>query len=250
MKEIFQKIQKDKEDLIIKVQKIFTKIRNTLNDREDELLLQINNLYNDKYFNEDLIKKSEKLPKKIKISLEKGKALNKEWDNNNINSYINDCINIENNIKNINIINDSINKYKKNIIAKIIFRPKEEDALNKFLETIKTFGKIYYNNSFRFKECPINIKEDRKYSVTGENKNILTKTGTNGPMGTICENELDKSIDEHKWKIKIKILWWVWRLLILTLIHLSIIIVDGIFIVIIQLFIQDHHLIIHVKVQV
>ena len=22
-------------------------------------------------------------------------------------------------------------------------------------------------------------------------------------MGTICENELDKSIEEHKWKIKI-----------------------------------------------
>ena len=44
MKEIFQKIEKDKEDLILKVQKIFTKIRNTLNDREDELLLEINNL--------------------------------------------------------------------------------------------------------------------------------------------------------------------------------------------------------------
>jgi len=40
--------------------------------------------------------------------------------------------------------------------------------------------------------------------VTGNNKNILTKTGTNGYwMGTICENELDKSIEEHKWKIKI-----------------------------------------------
>ena len=103
--------------------------------------------------------------------------MNKEWDNNNINSYINDCINLENNIKNINIINDSINKYKKNVNAKIIFSPKEEDLLNKFLETIKTFGEIYYN-CFRFKECPININENRKYSVTGENKNILTKTGT------------------------------------------------------------------------
>ena len=95
MKEIFQKIEKDKEELILNVQKIFTKIRNTINDREDELLLEINNIYNDKYFNEDIIKKSEKLPKKIKLSLEKGKVLNKEWDNDNINSYINDCINIE-----------------------------------------------------------------------------------------------------------------------------------------------------------
>ena len=31
----------------------------------------------------------------------------------------------------------------------------------------------------------------------------MTKTGSNYWMGTICENELDKSIKEHKWKIKI-----------------------------------------------
>ena len=30
----------------------------------------------------------------------------------------------------------------------------------------------------------------------------MTKTGTNGWMGKICENELEKS-KEHKWKIKI-----------------------------------------------
>ena len=59
-------------------------------------------------------------------------------------------------------------------------------------------------NSFKFKECPKNIKEDRAYSLSGENNNILTKSGTNCIwMGTICENELDKSIEEHKWKIKV-----------------------------------------------
>ena len=31
----------------------------------------------------------------------------------------------------------------------------------------------------------------------------MTKTGQKGWMGTICEIELDKSIEEHKWKIKI-----------------------------------------------
>ena len=55
-------------------------------------------LYNNKYFNEDIIKKREKLPKQIKLSLEKGKLINKEWEDNNLISYINDCINIENNI--------------------------------------------------------------------------------------------------------------------------------------------------------
>ena len=106
----------------------------------------------------------EKFPKKIKLSLEKGKLIDKEWDNNNLYSYINDCINIENNIKII--------------------------------------SKINLSNNYSFKECPKNIEDERKYEVTGENKNIITKTGNNGYMGTICENELDKSIEEHKWKIR------------------------------------------------
>ena len=46
------------------------------------------------------------------------------------------------------------------------------------------------------------MKENRKYIVTGKDKNILTKIGNNESMGTICENELDKSVEEHKWKIK------------------------------------------------
>ena len=89
---IFQKIDKDKEDLKLEIQNIFTKIRNALNNREDELLLQIDNIYNDKFFNENIIKEGEKLPKKIKFSLEKGKLIDKEWDNNNLSSNINDFI--------------------------------------------------------------------------------------------------------------------------------------------------------------
>ena len=85
---------------------------------------------------------------------------------------------------------------------KFKFEPKN-NKLDEFIEKIKSFGKIYYNK-YSFRECPINIKEDRAYSLSGENNNILTKIGTNCRwMGTICENELDKSIEEHKWKIKI-----------------------------------------------
>ena len=58
-------------------------------------------------------------------------------------------------------------------------------------------------HKYVFKECPRNIKEERKYSISGNN-DILTKTGTNCSwMGALCENELDQSIEEHKWKIKI-----------------------------------------------
>ena len=82
LKDIYQSVEKDKEELKLKIQNIFTKMRNTLNDREDKLLLEIDELYNNKFFDEDIIKKGEKLPKRIKTSLEKGKMLDKEWDNN------------------------------------------------------------------------------------------------------------------------------------------------------------------------
>ena len=128
--------------------------------------------------------------------------MDKEWDNNNLNYYINDCINIENNIKDINKINENINKYNTNNKIKIKFYSKG-NQLNKFIETIKSFGKIGQNR-YSFRECPLNIKVGRKYVITGDNKNILTKSESSGVwMGTICKNELDKSVEDHKWKIKI-----------------------------------------------
>ena len=47
------------------------------------------------------------------------------------------------------------------------------------------------------------MNENRKFIISGDYRNIFTKAGTNNYTGGICENELDKSIDEHKWKIKI-----------------------------------------------
>ncbi len=62
----------------MKIQKGFTNIRNALNDREDKLLLEVDNKFNTSYFKEDLIKENEKLPNKIQISLEKGKKTDNE----------------------------------------------------------------------------------------------------------------------------------------------------------------------------
>ena len=202
LKNIFEEIEKNKENLIIKIQNIFTKVRNAINERENKILLELDNLFKEKYFNDELINKGEKLPKQIKISLEKGKLIDKEWDNNNLNSCINDCINIENNIKNINIIQESIKKCNANKNIKIKFRP-ENEALNKFLESLNSFGKLMYGD-FKFRDCPENINQNYKYVLSGENNNIITKTTGDGYwMGTICEEELDKSIEEYKWKIKI-----------------------------------------------
>ena len=202
LKIIFAKIMENKEELKQNIQKIFTKIRNVLNDREDELLIEVDKQFDKLYCSEDLIVKNEKLPNKIKISLEKGKIIEPEWnDNNKLNLLINDCINIENNINYYNEITENIKKIKANNNKIIKFIP-EENGINEFIAKIKVFGKIYHNN-FKFKECPNNINEKRKYVVSGENQNILTKVGTDHNwMGTICENELEKG-KEHKWKIKI-----------------------------------------------
>ena len=95
-----------------------------------------------------------------------------------------------------------INKFKINNQIKFGFSP-NEDSFKNFLENLNSFGKINFNCHYQFKECPLNINNNRAYSLSGENKNILTKTGDNCRCGTICEYELDKSIEEHKWKIKL-----------------------------------------------
>ena len=72
LKQLFKKINKDKENIKLIIQKIFTKIRNSINNREDELLIEVDKTFEDLFFKEKLIKDSEKLPNKIKLSLEKG----------------------------------------------------------------------------------------------------------------------------------------------------------------------------------
>ena len=127
----------------MKIQKIFTKLRNVLNEREDELLLEVDNKYNEIYFNEILVNEAEKLPNKIKVSLEKGKKIEKEWnDENKLSFCIKHCIDIEENIKKASEVNDSLKKSDNKNKNKIDFYPNDEKEINKILEPIISFGKI------------------------------------------------------------------------------------------------------------
>ena len=160
---LFEKINKDKEELKLKIQKIFTNIRNLINDREDQLLLEVDKQFENSFCNEDILKESEKLPKKIKLSLEKEEFITKGWnDENKINLIINECIKIENYIKDINIINDSIQKCKSKKNVLLQFSP-EENKMNDFYNIIKNFGKIYnaHSNGDFFKKSNI-IKSEEK----------------------------------------------------------------------------------------
>jgi hypothetical protein len=108
-------------------------------------------------------------------------------------------------IKDINIIKKNMQKF--NNIDKIYveFRPESDDDNIPIFKAIKNFGEIYSNLDikYKFKPCPKNISEDRKYIVSGQNGNILTKKGhdMNG-MGTICDIIFRKD-GIYSWKIKI-----------------------------------------------
>ena len=134
----FQRINKNKENLKLDLQKIFTKLRHEINQREDELLLEIDQKFDNLFFKEDLIKESNMIPNKIKLSLEKGKNINNDWNNENkLNLLINDCTIIENNIKYIDNINNNLNKCKF-INSEVKFSP-GENGLNELVGKIKTF---------------------------------------------------------------------------------------------------------------
>ena len=202
IKNLIINLESDKEELKLQIQKIFTKIRAKLDEREEQLLKDIDEQYIKNYFEEKEIKESEKLPNKIKTSLEKGKIIEKEWDINNENnkliSQINDCINIENNIKQLLLINENIKKVKNTKNIRINFIP-EEKGINDFINVINTFGKIELEDKFKYE---LIFKENPQYTITGENKNILTKIGKDIWIGILAKNELKKP-KEYKWKIRI-----------------------------------------------
>ena len=122
-------------------------IRNEINKREDELLLEVDNCFNKIYFKDEIMKEIDKLPNKINLSLKKGKEIEKNYNEGKLNIFINECLNIENNIKDIINIKENIKKYNDSTNLKIIFYPGEKEC-NKFLETIKTFGNIGINYFF------------------------------------------------------------------------------------------------------
>ena len=115
------------------------------------------------------------MPNQIKVSLEKGKILDKEWDNDNdkINSKINDCIIIEKNTKRILEIN-KIEKFNNKKIN-IRFTSEKDEEINELIKKIQNFGKINEISKCNLESEIITEEIDFdfiKKRLNPENKNI------------------------------------------------------------------------------
>ena len=200
LKKTFEEINNKKEEMKIKIQKIFTKFRNELNNREDELLLMIDNKFNNSFIKEDNIKNFEKLPNQITKVLEEIKLIDKDWDINKLNYFLNYCNSIENNINNIKKENESLQSTILSKIYSIYYNPKETEV-NEIVEKIKSLGDIYYE--FEFKSPEKELNKEPEYIISGDKNNIATKLSTNPSVIRILTKNILEPQKEYNLKIKI-----------------------------------------------
>ena len=160
IKIIYDKIDENKEELKSKIQNIFTKIRNELNEKEDRLLLELDNSYNEIYLKEDLPQKCEKIFKKLNISLEKGRKIESQFEDGlKLNLTIYNCIQFEKKI-NLFSVNEAINKC--NILKDFQFKfiQEKNNDINSIINSIKNFGNF---NKINFNFIESNIIDNNNY---------------------------------------------------------------------------------------
>ena len=199
LRKIFDNFSQNKENVKYKIQKIFTKLRNVVDMQEKELLLKVDKKFEDIFFEAEIIKQCEKIPKRVVTSLEKAKLINKGNNSKKLNAFIYDCINLEKNIRDIKIINENIKKcksLKQNIVLYL-----EEEEINDIAKKIKTLGQIYYKN-FDFINNKNELKINQDYIITGENRNIITKISEQKWLSVQSQKSFEKD-KKYIWKIRI-----------------------------------------------
>ena len=176
---IFQeKNNKRKEDLILEIKKEFEILKSALNERENQLLAEVDDLFKKSSFEEEIIEENEKLPLKIKKSFESINDIEKKEIE--LNSEINYYLEFEKNLNKIDELNESINKYNLSQ-TKIIFEYNNDEILN----LIKNFGNFKKENKnnieqsdiineFNFNANPLDnlINEEKDFDIKFENEKI------------------------------------------------------------------------------
>ena len=123
-----------------------------MNEREDKLLSDVDEKFNELYFKEEFLKETEKLPNRIKTSLEQGNIKEEDWNNEDkLFIVISKCTNIEDNIKQVKQINEKINKCSE-INNEVKFKPNINE-IDDNIKFIKEFGNIYCNQKNLNIEC-------------------------------------------------------------------------------------------------
>ena len=107
--------------------------------------------------------------------LDKGKIEEKEWeDKTKLSKLINECINIEDAIKDINTIYDKIKTFNDKKEIKFEFNPKDNEIQKGLLKEVKNFGnvKIFYNKKKEIKNSNFsnfsNFNDEIKYNDNRE----------------------------------------------------------------------------------
>ena len=209
LKDILETINTNKYKLKLKIQKTFTEIKNKINEKENELMIEVDKMYENIFISQYKLKQIYAIPSIAKESLEKVKLndyeYTYEWEKDNKLSFlINNSINIENNILNINQNNKIINKFKNDIHSVIKLYMEKDNYVNNFLNNFLSFGKenkIIISNNINEEKIDTNL--DIKISSLNYIKNnsefSLELLGFNSKefskyYSEEIENEDDKNI--------------------------------------------------------
>ena len=197
-KNIYIKLKDIKEDLKTKIRQTMENIRGKINQREDELFSTLETLHNKLCPTEKEMNDYENIPKQINEILEKSKDIYKKADNAFLlNSYMEDCINIENYSRDIQLMVDSMNKLIQNSEKKVIYSF-QEAGINKINNDIKSIGRIYQDEK-ELENLPIPEEEKKidelKENIKGLQKEIEEKNELKEKL-----KDLQKEINKSKEK--------------------------------------------------
>ena len=184
LKLLNEEINKQKEELIMNIQKVFTELRTALNQREDQLLLKIEELFTKNFFGEEMIRESEKLPGTIKKCLDSGDMIRDKWNKENeLSEAINYYVVFRNNINQIDEINQKINKCNSNKVR--IFFENNKKGLE---ETVKKFGNLIEKEEGKEKE------KEKKSSSSDSDKSDKSKNNSRrSSFSSVGSKHSDKS---------------------------------------------------------
>ena len=126
-----EKFNKNKEEIKNKIINIMTNLIEKIKERQNELLLNLDSIFECVCPSEKELKDFGELPNKINEILSKNNEIDKKYyDPNTLIFYFNDCINIENNVNFFKERINSIDKYDKISKIKYFFSQKKKILIN------------------------------------------------------------------------------------------------------------------------